>query len=82
MEGKEGRLTMNFESVNRAKGVIAFSSPSLTPHSQKKHEEVMPVPLNIENMRNSKTDVNAEFLTLIECDLMKSLIFERCLFHG
>jgi len=73
---------MSSELLNRAKGVVAFTNPSLTPHSQKKHEEAIPVPLNIESMRISKTGVNTEFSTLIACDLMKSPIFEEVLFHG
>lgn len=71
-------MTNQKERIRLAKGIIDCTYVSLTSESQ----IATCKPLNIEKMRNSKTELNNTFSTLIACELMKSPIFQGELFHG
>jgi len=63
---------MNSELLHHTKGIIAFTSRLLADDSS----------FNVEGKRINKTDVNPEYSMLNVSDLMKTLFFERVLFHG
>jgi len=69
---------MNFELLNIAKAIVAFTSPSLTL----KHEESILMQLNIKNKRTAKTGANAETSMLNRSNLMETTFFGGCHFNG